>query len=118
MQIKLDQNLPEGLSRALAERGHDVLSVLDQNLAGAQDAALREVYQAEGRVPITLDLDFADILTYPPSEAPGIIVLRCPVQSRRQVTNLALFALDALENEDIRGKICVAEPGRTRIRGG
>ncbi len=48
----------------------------DQRLVGTSDRHLSEVCKSEGRIFVTLDLDFADIRTYPPDEHPGIIVLR------------------------------------------
>ena len=117
MRIKLDQNLPQDLVQVLALRGHDVRSVWDQGLAGVQDQDLSGICRTEDRVLITLDMDFADILSYPPAQSAGIIVLRCPIQSRRHVMTLALFAVDALTHEELRGATCIAEPGRVRVRG-
>jgi len=40
MKIKLDENLPLQIAARLAILGHDVHTVFDENLAGAQDARL------------------------------------------------------------------------------
>lgn len=45
MKIKLDENIPHRLVDALARRGHDVDTVLDEDLKGHDDAA---VWQAAG----------------------------------------------------------------------
>jgi predicted nuclease of predicted toxin-antitoxin system len=37
MKIKLDENLPDGLSRLLVARGHDAQTVPQQRLGGAKD---------------------------------------------------------------------------------
>lgn len=48
----------------------------EQGLGGTQDAVLIEVCHAEERCLVTLDLDFAHILNYPPERYTGIAVLR------------------------------------------
>jgi hypothetical protein len=45
-------------------------------LSGAEDATIAVRCRTEGRILITLDLDFANIRAYPPAEYAGIIILR------------------------------------------
>lgn len=65
LSFKVDENLPEDVAVALREAGHDATTVSGQGLPGAEDARLAEVVRREGRILITLDIDFADIRTYP-----------------------------------------------------
>jgi hypothetical protein len=65
---------------------------------------------------LTLDLDFADIVRFPPHKAPGIAVLRLPngvslSMMERIVSNL----LSMLDAEPIAGRLWIVEPGRIRI---
>lgn len=62
----------------LREADHDVETVLGEELGGASDEELVAVCGAEKRVLITLDLDFANVLRFPPSRHAGIAVLRLP----------------------------------------
>jgi predicted nuclease of predicted toxin-antitoxin system len=64
-------------------------------LAGAADPKVAAVCQAEARVLFTLDLDFADIRTYPPGDYAGIVVLRPNEPTRRQVPGLVTRVLPA-----------------------
>ncbi len=76
MKIKLDENFGERGAKLLREFGHDVMTVRDQNLCGASDDNLIEVCGAEQRVLITLDMDFANPIHFPPRDYAGIVVIR------------------------------------------
>jgi predicted nuclease of predicted toxin-antitoxin system len=68
-------------------------------------------------VLFTLDLDFADIPAYPPSEYVGIVVLRPTEPSRRQVLQLVSRVLPILSAEWVEHRLWIVEPARVRIRG-
>jgi predicted nuclease of predicted toxin-antitoxin system len=76
MRFKVDENLPHEATDLLLSVGHDAMRVLDQRLGGTPDSDLYAICQQEGRVLMTLDLDFSNIRAYPPGESAGIIVLR------------------------------------------
>lgn len=78
MKLKLDENLGEGVRRRLAAAGHDVSTVVDQQMAGATDAVVYLTCADEGRVLVTFDLDFANPFVFDPRPTAGIIVLRLP----------------------------------------
>jgi hypothetical protein len=66
---------------------------------------------------VTFDLDFADILAYPPEDYRGIIVLRPAVQSVSSLVRLMSRALPLLDVEPLDGRIWVVDDHRVRIRG-
>lgn len=72
MKFKVDENLPIEVAELLQESGHDAATVLDQQMSGETDTSLTAVCQREKRAIITLDLDFADICTYPPDQFAGL----------------------------------------------
>jgi predicted nuclease of predicted toxin-antitoxin system len=76
MQFKLDQNLPPAAADLLRELGHDVMTVYDQGLQSCTDPEVLAACQGEGKVLLSLDLDFSNILVYPPERYAGLIVLR------------------------------------------
>jgi hypothetical protein len=80
LKLKIDENLPSECAEILRDGGFEADTVADEHLTGAEDSAIAVRSQAEGRVLITLDLDFANIRAHPPAEYAGIIVLR----SKRQ----------------------------------
>ena len=67
MKIKLDENLPLRLAARLEALGHDVLTVRDQGLLGADDTRIWEAAQLEGRFLVTQDLGFSEIALLAPS---------------------------------------------------
>ncbi len=73
MKIKLDENIGSRGSNLLAERGHDVSTVREQGLSGAPDEVIFQVCATEGRVLITLDRDFGEVLRFPPEKSAGIV---------------------------------------------
>ena len=79
MKLKIDENLPSECAEILCDGGFEADTVAHEHLTGAEDSAIAVRSQAEGRVLITLDLDFA-IRAHPPADYAGIIVLR----SKRQ----------------------------------
>ena len=118
MKFKIDENLPEDVTRFLQQSGHDSHSVLEENLVGAADKSLAQICRSEARILLTLDLDFADIRLYPPGDYPGIIVLRLIQQDRDSVLRAIPRILQLLDSEQIENRLWIVDETRTRIRGG
>jgi predicted nuclease of predicted toxin-antitoxin system len=76
MRFKIDENLPVEVAELLGNAGHDAVTVMEQQMGGSEDVEIAVACQEESRILVTLDLDFADIRAYPPSEFPGFVVLR------------------------------------------
>ena len=115
-QFKLAKNLPAAAAIRLRGAGFETATVLSQNLGGAQDARVAEVCQNEGRVLVTLDLDFADIRVFPHGSGPGIVVLRSSHQDLTSVLKLVDDLIEALKAHAIEGSLWFVEPGRVRVR--
>lgn len=116
MRCKLDENLPVEAGDLLSSGGHECHTVFYEQLAGARDASLYERCRREGRVLVTLDLDFADIRAYPPEESPGIIVLRPEEPDRDRVLQLVRQVLPAMDREPVAQSLWIVEESRIRIR--
>lgn len=116
MKIKLDENLGRRVVEVFRKAGHDATTVRDQNLQGVRDEALYGICRQEGRCLVTVDLDFADVLRFPPEETAGIAVLR----PAGRVTIAALVGLVSqiiaiLDKEPLAGRLWIVEPGRIRV---
>jgi predicted nuclease of predicted toxin-antitoxin system len=77
MKIKLDENLASLGRDLLIAAGHEVSTVLEQQLSGAADAVLYEACRAAGQVLVTLDRDFGEVLRFPPEPTAGTAVIDC-----------------------------------------
>jgi predicted nuclease of predicted toxin-antitoxin system len=117
MRAKLDENLPVEAAELLRTAGWECDTVYDEGLAGADDPEVAAACQAGARVLFTLDLDFADIRTYPPTEYVGIVVLRPTEPSRRQALGLITRVLPVLSAEWTEHRLWIVEPARVRVRG-
>ena len=76
MRIKLDQNISQYLRDDLAALNHDIDTVMDEGLSGADDPAVLKTATAEDRILFTFDTDFLDLKMYPPKSHRGVIVFR------------------------------------------
>ena len=115
MRFKLDENLDGRLAALLTERGHEADSVVAEGLGGATDEQLFRKCAEVRRVLVTLDLDFADPLRFPPAGGPGIMVLRPQRNSIALIRKTLSAALPALERDRIEGALWIVEPGRVRV---
>jgi predicted nuclease of predicted toxin-antitoxin system len=61
-----DENLSPQQSAVLRENGYDAIAVAEAGLCGEPDEAVRAFAVESGRILITLDADFANILRFPP----------------------------------------------------
>lgn len=116
MNFKLDENLPVDLVQILRSADHDASSVFEQNLSGEQDRTVLDMCRAENRALITLDLDFADVRSCPPSQNRGIIVLRLQRQDRPHIESIIKRLLPVFESESVDGRLLIVDENRVRIR--
>ena len=73
MRFKTDENLPPDATELLRQAGHEVLMVFDQGLRSPSDPEVIAVCQKEGLVLLSPDLDFSNILVFPPEQFAGIM---------------------------------------------
>jgi predicted nuclease of predicted toxin-antitoxin system len=116
MKFKLDENFGTRTQEILKSAGHDVYTVFEQNMQGCSDQHLYEVCCSEKCCLITLDLDFANVIRFPPKNTSGIIVIRI----RRDATiemleQLAHQVLLALNQRSVEHELWIVEFGRIRI---
>ena len=117
MRFKIDENLPIEIAEALQSSGFDARTVLEQGFQGKADDQIAAVCQREARALVTLDLDFADIRTYPPQDYPGLIVLRLARQDKLTVLNTMQRIIRMLEKEPLERNLWIVDERRVRIRG-
>ncbi len=117
MKFLTDENIYTQMVEAIRSLSHDVLDIKEQNLFSMPDYDIIQMAQNTGRILITSDKDFSNILTYPPSRYQGIIVLRLSRLTINGATKRVVGFLKTLTEEQMEGKLAIIEPDRVRFRG-
>jgi predicted nuclease of predicted toxin-antitoxin system len=116
VKLKLDENLPHDLATALRAGGHDVHTVVDEQLAGESDPAVVAAATDEGRLLLTLDRGIGDLRRYPPGSHAGVLVLRPVAQDPKSILSLIQRLVRTHPLDELRGCVVVVEPRKVRIR--
>ena len=116
MRFKIDENMATEVAVFLRSQGHDAMSVVEQDMAGAEDPELAAVIQGEQRILATLDLDFADIRRYPPSEYAGLLVFRVRRRDPDSLLGIWKQLLIYLEQQEVAGELWIVEDHGIRRR--
>lgn len=117
MDFKVDQNLPEEVVQILRGEGHDARNGYEEQLGGRPDPEISAAVTRESRALITLDLDFADIRSYPPEQYSGILVFRLHRQDRPAVLRALRSILPLLQKESLTGRLWIVTDTSVRIHG-
>ena len=115
MKLLLDENLSPRHSSELGFRGHDAFAVLEVGLSGGSDELVRRFAVMNGRVLITLDADFANVIRFPPEGTTGVVRLKIhpPTEDSIQALRRALLLLLNVDRTD---RLAVVDDNKIRIR--
>lgn len=114
-----DHCIPDSVIRTLSNAGHKVFVLRDYLPTDAPDASVIGKTQEMDAILISLNGDFADIVTYPPGDYKGIIALQ--VRNHPEIIpNLMGILKDYLSAHDdmkyYKGKLLIIEVNRIRVR--
>ncbi len=116
MKFLGDMGVSDTTVRALRADGHDVIHLRDVGLGRLPDDQIFEKAQQEGRVVLTFDLDFGDLLAARQTALPSVIIFRLRDQ-RPAAVNVRLFRVLAERSPDLEtGAIVIVETARYRLR--
>lgn len=116
MKFKLDENLGIRTQRLFRTAGHNAYTVYDEGLQGCADQRLYDVCCIEKCCLVTLDLDFADVTRFPPTETEGIVIIRVPRNpSLALLERLVRQFLQALAHMPVEKQLWIVEVGRIRV---
>jgi predicted nuclease of predicted toxin-antitoxin system len=100
----------------LQNAGHEADTVADQKPTGSDDLVLFERCQAEGRILLTLDLDFGNVQAYPPRSHSGVVVFRSNTQDKPTLIALRKRLLPVFKNRSPKQQLWIVEHDRIRYR--
>ena len=116
MKLLLDENLSPTQAAFLRFLGYDAIAVLDAGLAGEPDEVVRAYGIESGRILVTLDSDFSNILRFPPSGTPGVLRLKIHPATEEAIRQLLQRTLFALRDTSLEGCLAVCHRDIIRIR--
>jgi predicted nuclease of predicted toxin-antitoxin system len=114
-----DHSVPNSVVQALRGAGHEVFILKEHIPLDSDDAVVITKAQELDSILVSLNGDFADIATYPPSQYKGIIALQVrnhseviPALMRRLMSYLFIHPAMA----GYEGRLFLVEAHRIRIR--
>jgi len=114
-----DHCIPSSVVRMLSDVGHKVFLVKDYIPTDSPDSLVMEKAQELDAILISLNGDFADIVTYPPTDYRGIIALQLrnhPEIIPELMRRLKDYFLAYDNMEHYKGKLFIVEVHRIRVR--
>ena len=112
----MDENLSRHLRLALGSLQHDVTTAAEEGLLSQPDTMIAAAANREGRILLTLDLEFADLRKYPPGRHPGIILFRPRSFGPLAVNRFVAEFVRETNLELLANCVVVVDPGRVRVR--
>lgn len=115
MRFLANENIPAESVRRLREAGHDVLAI-SESLAGAKDPDVLARAREEGRILLTFDRDYGELVYRRGLPVPlGIIYLRFVPQAPGEVADV-VEQLKASFDLVLEGRYTVIDSDRIRQR--
>lgn len=119
LRFLADHCVPNSVIQTLREANHEVLRVKDVLPVESADSTVIAKAQEVGAILLSLNGDFADIVTYRPERYKGIMALQ--VRNHPEVLPPLMARLTAYLKaqpavEHYRGRLFVVEVDRIRIR--
>lgn len=116
MKLLIDESLSAEVARRLSDAGHDVRHVSDEGLLGAPDTDVLRVAGGSGRVLISADTDFGELLALGRHPGPSVVLLRRAPHRPDAQAALLLANLPAIEDSLAGGVVAVISAELIRVR--
>jgi len=120
LRVFADQCVSGSIIRALREEGHEILRLKDSISVDSPDPVVIAKAHELDAILLSLNGDFADIVSYPPADYKGIIALQVrnhPEAIPQLISRLIGFISSHPDRQYFVGKLLLIEPHRIRIRG-
>jgi len=116
MKFLADMGISRRTIAWLREQGHDARHVRELGMQRAADAAILALARDEGRVLLTLDLDFGYLMATGGAMLPSIILFRLGNQTAEFVTMRLADVLEFFLGDLQMGAIISVEEAAIRVR--
>jgi predicted nuclease of predicted toxin-antitoxin system len=114
MRFFADENVSRLVIERLRADGFEVTSI-GETLAGARDSDVLNVAVAEGRILITEDQDFGELVMRQQLAAPGVVLLELDRLSNAAEATRVSAVISAYADK-LSDNLIVIEPRRVRVR--
>lgn len=116
MKFLADAGISPKTVAFLNAAGHDAVHVRQIGLQRATDAEIVQRARQEGRIVLTFDLDFGEILALGVADSPSVVIFRLSDETSASV-NWRLGAVITERRSELQaGALIVVEDGRYRMR--
>lgn len=114
MRFLLDANVQLAVAKALRDDGHDVVRVSDVD-PRMTDPAVLELARAQGRILVTNDKDFGELVFLRARSTRGILLLRLSTGDAEEVAK-TVVSLVRGTGDRLEGQFAVVTDRRLRLR--
>lgn len=114
MKFLVDVGVSKKVERWLAENGYDVKNVRDID-PKAKDSEILSLTVKDGRMVITMDKDFGELIYNSGKKHAGVLILRLEDANGEQKVEVVKKILHEYADK-IENRFCVFQDGRLRIR--
>jgi len=116
MRFLLDMNLPPAMADWLRSGGHDAVHVREIGLAHLPDREVFARAAEDGRIVVTFDLDFGEIVGLAGATGSGVVLLRLRLARQHHLRERLQAAISRAAEALQAGATVVVEDTRIRIR--
>jgi predicted nuclease of predicted toxin-antitoxin system len=114
MQLCANENVPGDCVFSLRQRGHDVLWIRESS-PGAHDLSVLAIAQSEGRLLVTFDKDFGELVyRHGAAASPGVILFRLPKSSSEFIAERVTQIIESRADWD--GRFSIVDEHSIRMR--
>jgi len=116
MTFLLDENVEYRIATFLRDEGHDVTTIVEDYTRSIDDREVLHLAQTEGRILITNDRDFGELIFSQQLPHTGVIYFRLPLDTAAVDKIARLREMLASHQADL-GSFIVVAPAAIRVRG-
>jgi uncharacterized protein with PIN domain len=113
VEFVADESCAGPVIRALRAAGHDVLAIAESATGASDEVVIARAF-GEGRVLITEDRDFGELVYARRQLAAGVMFVKFPSRARGTKPAAVVEAVTRM-GERLRDGFTVIEPGRVRV---